>query len=80
VLDKGRIVEQGPPEVLIAGDGLFAQLHKLQGEVRRRDRIAESMSGDDTEIDKTIRILRRETGNLGPQGNGKLSTTVRPDA
>ena len=50
------------------------------GEVRRRDRIAESISGDDTEIDKTIRILRREKGTLRPEDNGGLSTTVRPDA
>jgi ABC-type multidrug transport system fused ATPase/permease subunit len=31
VLDNGRIVEQGPPAVLLAAGGAYARLHELSG-------------------------------------------------
>jgi ATP-binding cassette subfamily B protein len=32
VLDKGRLIEEGIAEELLAGNGLFARLYKIQQE------------------------------------------------
>lgn len=62
VLDGGRIVEYGPPEVLLAADGLFAQLHRLQANVTRRR--GDDLPPDDG-LDGLLELLARQ-----PVGDG----------
>jgi len=51
VLDQGRIVEQGAHDALLARDGLYAQMWKLQKEAADKPDVADAADAADSNQD-----------------------------